>query len=70
MHLRLAFDAPPQNGVEVCATVERVLTKDAVSGSPIVEERRLRLLTLKDVSVCLTRFRRTSTRLGWSMGRA
>jgi hypothetical protein len=42
----LAFDASPQNGVEIFATVERLLTVQPGSFAPSVEERSLPLVTL------------------------
>ena len=42
----LAFDASPQNGVEIFATVERFLTVQPGSFAPLVEERSLPLVTL------------------------
>ena len=42
----VAYDASPQHGVEVFATVERVLTLPANAAAPSVHERRLPLVTL------------------------
>ena len=71
VYRHLAVDASPQKGVEFFASMERVLTMDAASGSPIVEERRLPVVTLgHGRAVCLTVCRRTSTRFGWYMDRA
>ena len=42
----LAYDASPQRGIELFATVERVVTVDACGNTVLVRERRLPLVTL------------------------
>ena len=42
----IAYDASPQRGVELFATVERVLTVDECGNTALVRERRLPLVTL------------------------
>ena len=67
----LAYDAIPQRGVDIFATVQRVLTVLSSDGrTPVaaVHERRLPLLTLghgRTVPPCQIKFRRTCTRRAW-----
>ena len=49
----LSYDASPQGGVEVFATVERIVTLSGSGATPEVEERRLPLVTLGHGRVAL-----------------